>query len=113
MVSRITKYKGTPVVTMRERKNTGVRLTFGVRKANLIVRNMDMIKSFTETYIANGSLVRKRPAIQLPSSFAEVRRTVYSYCRKNGNKTSKFVAKRFKIKVMQAAAVKAWITMGK
>lgn len=48
MVVEITEFKGSPIISLKRDEDDKYGLTFGVRKAKLVVEHIEDIKTFVE-----------------------------------------------------------------
>lgn len=48
MVAEISEFKGTPVISLKEKPEDPYGFTFGKRKAKLIIDHLEDIKRFVE-----------------------------------------------------------------
>jgi len=46
MVVEITEFKGSPVISLKRNEEDKYGLTFGIRKAKLVIEHIDDIKKF-------------------------------------------------------------------
>lgn len=46
MVAEITEFKGNPIISLKKDEEDKYGLTFGIRKAKLVIEHIDDIKDF-------------------------------------------------------------------